>query len=96
VGLTDAEKLDAVLAAAHNSSSTQDGMIDIISVRGCLHIGQCTLGLSTAQKLCQASNIEMRTTTRMPVQVDGEPWGQGQCTFKVSTCSLFATRFARP
>ena len=59
-------------------------MIDIVSVKGCLHIGQLTIGLSSAQRLCQASEIEIRTKNRMPVQIDGEPWGQKECTFKVT------------
>jgi len=82
--LTEDEKFQNKMDSAHNPSSCQDGMLDIISVKGCLHIGQLTVGIGSAQRVCQAQEIEIRTTRRMPVQVDGEPWGQPKCVFKVS------------
>eukprot|EP00520_Triparma_pacifica_P006398 CAMPEP_0118672428 /NCGR_PEP_ID=MMETSP0785-20121206/22534_1 /TAXON_ID=91992 /ORGANISM="Bolidomonas pacifica, Strain CCMP 1866" /LENGTH=836 /DNA_ID=CAMNT_0006567387 /DNA_START=209 /DNA_END=2717 /DNA_ORIENTATION=- len=67
-----------------HDSSCQDGMLDIVAIRGCLHLGQINVGLSRAQKLCQCKELEITTERKYPCQLDGEPWGQSACTIKVT------------
>ncbi len=65
-------------------SSCQDGMIDIVSIRGSLHIGQINIGISSATKLGQCREAVVTTRRKLPVQLDGEPWGQGVAVMKIS------------
>ena len=75
--------LEDLIGRAEDDSSCQDGMIDIISIRGCLHLGQINIGLSQAQRICQCKEIEIKTSRKYPCQLDGEPWGQAPCVFKI-------------
>ncbi|KAL3907825.1 MAG: hypothetical protein SGILL_008713 [Bacillariaceae sp.] len=82
MALTEEEKYDRV-TACDLPSSCQDGLLDIVSIRGAFHLGQIRVGLSTAQKLCQCREATIVIKRKVPVQIDGEPWRQPICTLKV-------------
>jgi diacylglycerol kinase (ATP) len=80
--LTEEEKYARVIAC-DLPSSCQDGLLDIVSIRGAFHLGQIRVGLSTAQKLCQCREATIIIRRTVSVQVDGEPWRQNVCTLRV-------------
>lgn len=80
--LADDEKYTRV-TACDLPSSCQDGLLDIVSVRGTFHLGQIRVGLSTAQKLCQCREATIIIKRKVSVQIDGEPWRQNVCILKI-------------
>ncbi|KAG7366557.1 diacylglycerol kinase accessory domain protein [Nitzschia inconspicua] len=82
LALSDEEKYSRV-TACNRPSSCQDGLLDIVSIRGAFHLGQIRVGLSTAQKLCQCREATIIIKRKVSVQIDGEPWRQNVCTLKV-------------
>lgn len=82
LALTDEEKY-ARVTACDRPSSCQDGLLDIVSIRGAFHLGQIRVGLSTAQKLCQCREATIIVGRKVSVQIDGEPWRQNVCTLRV-------------
>ncbi len=82
LALTDNEKYNRV-TSCDRPSSCQDGLLDIVSVRGTFHLGQIRVGLSTAQKLCQCREATIIIKRKVSVQIDGEPWRQNVCTLKI-------------
>jgi diacylglycerol kinase (ATP) len=82
LALTEEEKFLKV-TACDRPSSCQDGLLDIVSIRGAFHLGQIRVGLSTAQKICQCREATIIIKRRVSVQIDGEPWRQNVCTLKV-------------
>eukprot|EP00543_Licmophora_paradoxa_P017102 CAMPEP_0202460794 /NCGR_PEP_ID=MMETSP1360-20130828/45970_1 /ASSEMBLY_ACC=CAM_ASM_000848 /TAXON_ID=515479 /ORGANISM="Licmophora paradoxa, Strain CCMP2313" /LENGTH=388 /DNA_ID=CAMNT_0049082603 /DNA_START=266 /DNA_END=1432 /DNA_ORIENTATION=- len=82
--LTEDEKI-AYVTACEKPSSCQDGVLDIVSVRGTFHLGQIRVGLGNAQRLCQAREVSIVIKKKkVAVQIDGEPWRQGACNLKIS------------
>jgi diacylglycerol kinase (ATP) len=53
-----------------------DRLIEVVGVRGSLHLGQLGVGLSRATNLAQGGHIRIVTRSTFPMQVDGEPWRQ--------------------
>jgi diacylglycerol kinase (ATP) len=82
LSLTEEEKYNRV-TACNRPSSCQDGLLDVVSIRGAFHLGQIRVGLSTAQKLCQCREATIIIKRKVSVQIDGEPWRQNVCTLKV-------------
>lgn len=80
--LSDQEKLERV-TSCDLPSSCQDGLLDIVSIRGTFHLGQIRVGLSNAQKLCQCSEATIIIKKKTAVQVDGEPWRQPSCKLHI-------------
>jgi Diacylglycerol kinase accessory domain len=70
--------------ACNRPSSCQDGILDVVSVRGTFHLGQIRVGLSNATRVCQASEIKVIIKKKVAVQIDGEPWRQEACTIKIT------------
>ena len=82
LALTDDEKFSRV-TSCDRPSSCQDGLLDIVSVRGTFHLGQIRVGLSNAQKLCQCREATIIIKRKVSVQIDGEPWRQNVCTLRI-------------
>jgi diacylglycerol kinase (ATP) len=82
LALTEDEKY-ARVTACDQPSSCQDGLLDIVSVRGTFHLGQIRVGLGNAQKLCQCREATIIIKRRVSVQIDGEPWRQNVCTLRI-------------
>jgi hypothetical protein len=80
--VSDEEKFQRV-TACERPSSCQDGVLDIVSIRGAFHLGQIRVGLSNAQKLCQCREATIIIKRKVSVQIDGEPWRQNVCTLRV-------------
>ena len=76
------EKL-AKVTACDSPSSCQDGLLDVVSIKGIFHMGQIKVGLSRAQLICQCSDVAIKLKKKVPVQIDGEPWKQSSCTIRV-------------
>lgn len=68
-----------------------DGMLEIVGVTGVVHMGQIQSGLRSAIRIAQGGHLRIRLNTEMPVQVDGEPWIQGQGEVVVLRSALKAT-----
>ena len=60
-------------ATSYAPSSCQDGLLDVVSIRGAFHLGQIRVGLSHAQLLCQCREATVTLKRRVAVQTDGEP-----------------------
>ena len=82
MALSEEEKFLRV-TACDKPSSCQDGLLDVVSIRGAFHLGQIRVGLSNAQKLCQCRQASIIIRKKVPVQTDGEPWRQNVCTLHV-------------
>eukprot|EP00529_Nitzschia_sp_RCC80_P008433 CAMPEP_0113469782 /NCGR_PEP_ID=MMETSP0014_2-20120614/16086_1 /TAXON_ID=2857 /ORGANISM="Nitzschia sp." /LENGTH=1176 /DNA_ID=CAMNT_0000362289 /DNA_START=355 /DNA_END=3885 /DNA_ORIENTATION=+ /assembly_acc=CAM_ASM_000159 len=80
--LTEKEKYEHV-TSCDRPSSCQDGLLDIVSIRGPFHLGQIRVGISTAEKICQCREATIYIRRRHSVQIDGEPWRQDPCILKV-------------
>jgi diacylglycerol kinase (ATP) len=80
--LTEEEKFEQVTACEY-PSSCQDGVLEVVSIRGAFHLGQIKVGLSTAQKVCQCREAKIVIKKKVAVQIDGEPWRQNTCTLNV-------------
>jgi len=80
--LQDGDKL-ARITACDKPSSCQDGLLDIVSIRGTMHLGQIRVGLSNAELLCQCREATIHIKKKISVQIDGEPWRQSTCTLQI-------------
>jgi hypothetical protein len=81
--LTTEEKW-ARVTACEMPSSCQDGLLDVVSIRGTFHLGQIKVGLSNAQRLCQCKEATIIVKKKVAVQIDGEPWRQDVSIMRVT------------
>ncbi len=77
------EEKVAKLTACDKQSSCQDGLLDVVSVRGAFHLGQIRVGLGNADLLCQCHEATITLKKNFAVQIDGEPWRQSQSTLQI-------------
>ena len=77
------EEKRADVTACDKPSSCQDGMLDIVSIRGAFHLGQIRVGLSQAQRLCQCREATVIIKRKTAVHIDGEPWRQTVATLHI-------------
>mmetsp|Transcript_3785 Transcript_3785/g.8075 ORF Transcript_3785/g.8075 Transcript_3785/m.8075 type:complete len:1089 (-) Transcript_3785:134-3400(-) len=77
------EEKVAKLTACDKQSSCQDGLLDVVSVRGAFHLGQIRVGLGNADLLCQCREATITLKKNFAVQIDGEPWRQTQSTLSI-------------
>ena len=77
------EEKVATLTACDKQSSCQDGLLDVVSVRGAFHLGQIRVGLGNADLLCQCRQATVTLKKNFAVQIDGEPWRQSQSTLRI-------------
>lgn len=75
-------------------SSCQDGLLDVVSIRGTFHLGQIRVGLSNAELLCQCRAATVTMKKKLAVQVDGEPWRQNQSVLQINRKSVRAVSYA--
>jgi hypothetical protein len=74
----------ARVTACEMPSSCQDGLLDVVSIRGTFHLGQIKVGLSNAQRLCQCKEATIIVKKKVAVQIDGEPWRQDVSIMRVT------------
>ncbi|CEG41451.1 Diacylglycerol kinase [Plasmopara halstedii] len=77
----DSDDEDSNLAG---SSSLNDRLLDVVAVYGTLHLGKMQVGLSKAERLCQAKSVCLTLNETLPVQIDGEPWLQIPSVVRIS------------
>ena len=61
-----------------------DGIIEVVGVSGVPHLGQIKAGIANAIPLAQGRKIEIISHSRVPMQIDGEPWMQSPCKIDLS------------
>ncbi len=83
-GLTRNESFEDLVDLESSPSSCQDGLLDVVSIRGSFHLGQIRVGLSNAQLLCQCREAHVTLKKKVAVQIDGEPWRQNQSTLHIT------------
>jgi hypothetical protein len=79
---SDKEKLIR-LTECNLPSSCQDGLIDVISVRGTFHLGQIRVGIGSSDQICQSREMKITLKKSTAIQIDGEPWMQKPCVIIV-------------
>jgi len=70
-----------------SSSSMNDKKLELVAVYGSFHLGRLQVGLSKAIRIAQASSIEIVTMSKLPMQVDGEPFMQDPCMMNITWSS---------
>ncbi|KAK6300346.1 hypothetical protein J4Q44_G00284440 [Coregonus suidteri] len=62
-----------------------DGLLEVVGVFGSFHCAQIQVKMANPVRLGQAHTVRLvLKTSRMPMQVDGEPWAQGPCTITIT------------
>ncbi|XP_048870957.1 diacylglycerol kinase epsilon [Brienomyrus brachyistius] len=62
-----------------------DGLLEVVGVFGSFHCAQIQVKLANPVRLGQAHTVRLVLKgSRMPMQVDGEPWAQGPCTITIT------------
>nr|XP_020639509.1 diacylglycerol kinase epsilon isoform X4 [Pogona vitticeps] len=62
-----------------------DGLLEVVGVNGSFHCAQIQVKLANPIRLGQAHTVRLiLKNSKMPMQVDGEPWAQGPCTVTIT------------
>ncbi|NP_001087580.1 diacylglycerol kinase epsilon S homeolog [Xenopus laevis] len=66
-------------------SRHDDGLLEVVGVYGSFHCAQMQVKLANPVRLGQAHTVRLTLkSSKMPMQVDGEPWAQGPCTVTIT------------
>lgn len=65
------------------SQKADDGIIEVVAVYGVAHLGQIKTGLSKAIPVAQGKSLQIITSSKLPMQVDGEPFFQRSCKINI-------------
>ncbi|XP_035694304.1 diacylglycerol kinase epsilon-like [Branchiostoma floridae] len=67
-------------------ASFNDGILEVVGLHSSFHMGQVRIAMADPIRLGQARVVKLtlQKGTKMPVQVDGEPWEQGSATITIS------------
>ncbi|KAE8575856.1 hypothetical protein XENTR_v10003966 [Xenopus tropicalis] len=66
-------------------SRHDDGLLEVVGVYGSFHCAQIQVKLANPVRLGQAHTVRLLLkSSKMPMQVDGEPWAQGPCTVTIT------------
>lgn len=60
-----------------------DGLIELMGFSGVVHMGRIKSGLSSAIRIAQGTQINLKIKAAVPMQVDGEPWMQQPCDVSI-------------
>ncbi|XP_019880958.1 diacylglycerol kinase epsilon [Aethina tumida] len=83
---------------SQNGKSNQshcDGILEVVGIYSSFHIAQLQVGLSTPLRLGQAKHVEIRIKSKVPIQIDGEPFEQHPSTLQVTytnRCSVLVNQ----
>jgi len=69
-----ANSLEGLSSEPFAVPSMDDGLLEVVAVRGVLQLGLAQMSLSHATRLCQCSSLTITAHSRLPIQVDGEPF----------------------
>lgn len=60
-----------------------DKLFEVAGVENSLHAGMVSGKVRSGNRLAQTAALELKTTKRVPMQIDGEPWVQNPCTITI-------------
>uniref|UniRef100_A0A6B2L393 Diacylglycerol kinase n=1 Tax=Arcella intermedia TaxID=1963864 RepID=A0A6B2L393_9EUKA len=94
--LWDFEKVKQVLPDV-SPQSVNDRKIEVVGIKNSVHLGQVQIGMMSPVFLGQGSNIVIKMTKKIEVQLDGEPWEHEPCEITIShftQSKMFASKKA--
>ena len=74
--------------------SIQDRLLEAVAMTSPLQFARVRFGIDKCQKISQATEYEIRSKRSLPLQADGEPWGEAPCSIfiKPATQALMLKR----